>query len=116
MTLDERGDGTIVVTYDSLVLTRVMLAATVLLLAVAGYDVSIGTRGTERLAGLLGSAATCLLVAIVFLERVRFEFASGSRMATWRRRWALQQRTGSIPFESIQSIRVERPIGDEGTP
>ena len=57
-----------------------------------------------------------LLVAIVFLERVRFEFAPGSRMITWRRRWALRQRSGSIPFGSIQSILVERPIGDEGTP
>jgi hypothetical protein len=116
MTLDERADGTLVVSYDSVTLTRVMPAATVLFLAVAAYDVVIGTRGTDRLAGLLGSAATCLLVAIVFLERAWFEFAPDSRTVTWRRRWALQLRSGSIPFGSIQSVLVERPIGDDGTP
>lgn len=75
MTIDERADGTVLVSYDSLGLTRVMLGATVLLLAVAGYDILVGARGTERLVGLLGAAATCLLVGIVFLERARFQFA-----------------------------------------
>jgi hypothetical protein len=116
MTLDERGDGTLIVTYDSQGLTRFMLAATVLFLAVAGYDVFIGARGTDRLIGLLASATTCLLVALVFFERAWFEFAPGSRTVTWRRRWALQQRSGSISFASIRSVLVERPIGDEGTP
>jgi len=115
MTIDERADGTVVVSYDSLGLTRVMLAAAVLLLAVAGYDVVAGARGTERLVGLLGAAATCLLVGIVFLERARFQFAA-TRLVTWRRRWALRQRAGTIPFNSIQSVLVERPIGDDGTP
>ena len=116
MTIDERADGTLVVSYDSLGLTRVMLAAAVLLLAVAGYDILAGARGTERLVGLLGSATTCLLVGIVFLERARFQFAPATRLVTWRRRWALRQRAGTILFNSIQSVLVERPIGDEGTP
>src|SRR5262245_910744 len=116
MTLDERTDGTLVVTYDSIGLTRFMLVATALFLAVAGYDVFIGARGTERLIGLLGSAGTCLLVALVFHERVWFEFAPDSRTVIWRRRWALKLRSGSIPFGSIESVLVERPIGDDGTP
>jgi hypothetical protein len=37
-------------------------------------------------------------------------------MLTWSRRWALRQRSGSIPFGSIRSVLVERPIGDHGTP
>jgi hypothetical protein len=116
MTIDERADGTVVVSYDSLGLTRVMLAATVLFLAVAGYDILIGARGTEHLVGLLGGAATCLLVGIVFLERAWFQFAPATRVVTWRRRWALRQHAGTIPFNSIQSVLVERPIGDDGTP
>ena len=116
MTIDERADGTAVVSYDSLRLTRFMLTATVLLLAVAGYDSFVGARGTERLVGLLGAAATCLLVGIVFLERSWFQFAPATRLVTWRRRWALRQRAGTIPFNSIQSVLVERPIGDDGTP
>ena len=116
MTIDERPDGTIVVTYDSRGLSVFMLALAGLFVLAAVYDVSIGTRDTTRLAGLLGSATTGLLVALVFLERAWFEFSPVTRIVTWRRRWALQQRSGTMPFNSIQSVLVERPIGDEGTP
>jgi hypothetical protein len=112
----DRGDGSLVVTYDSTRLTIVMLCAAGVLLGVAGYDVFIGARGTERLVGLFGGAGTCVLVAIVFLERAWFQFASNTQSVTWRRRWALRQRSGSMPFGSIQSVLVERPTGDEGTP
>ena len=116
MTIVEAGDGTIVVTYDSTGLTRLMLAATTIFLAVAVYDVFLGDLGTERLVGLLGAAATCFVVAIVFLENAWFQFAPANRVVTWQRRWALRKRSGSVPFDSIQTVLVERPIGDEGTP
>ena len=116
MTIEERDDGTILVTYDSTRLTWLMLAVGSVCLAAAGYDVFIGPRGTDRLVGLLGAASTCLLVAIVFLERAWFQFALATRIVSWRRRWALRQRSGSIPFGSVQSVLVERPIGDDGTP
>lgn len=116
MTIDERDDGTIIVTYDSTRLTWLMLAGAAVCLIVAGYDVSIGARGTDRVLGLFGAAGTCLLVAVVFLERAWFEFAPARRIVAWRRRWALRERSGTTPFKAIQSVLVERPIGDEGTP
>lgn len=116
MTIDERPDGTVIVTYDSRGLSVFMLALAGLFVLVAAYDASFGDRGTSRLVGLLGSATTGLLVAMVFLERAWFEFSPVTRIVTWRRRWALQQRSGTMPFNSIQSVLVERPIGDEGTP
>jgi len=116
MTIDERDDGTIIVTYDSTRLTWLMLAGAAVCLIVAGYDVSAGARGTDRVLGLFGAAGTCLLVAVVFLERAWFEFAPATRIVTWRRRWALRERSGTTPFKAIQSVLVERPIGDEGTP
>src|SRR5688572_21649804 len=116
MTIEERHDGTILVTYDSTRLTWLMLAVGGVCLTTVGYDVFIGPRGTDRLAGLLGAAGTCLLVAIVFLERAWFQFTPATRIVMWRRRWALRQQSGSIPFGSVQSVLVERPMGDEGTP
>ena len=104
------------VTYDSTGLTMVMLCAAGVFFAVAGYEVLIGARGTERLVTLFGATATCVILAIVFRERAWFQFASDTRTVTWRHRWALRQRSGSMPFGSIQSVLVERPIGDEGTP
>jgi hypothetical protein len=59
MTIEERHDGTILVTYDSTRLTWLMLAAGIACLATAGYDVFIGVRGTERLPGLLCRGHLC---------------------------------------------------------
>jgi hypothetical protein len=115
LTIDE-SSGATVVSYDSTALTKAMVAASAVLLAVAAYDLFIGSRGTERLVGLIGASATCFLVAIVFLEQAWFRFAPDVRIVTWRRRWALKQRSGSIAFDAIQTVLVERPMGDEGTP
>jgi hypothetical protein len=115
LTIDE-SSGATVVSHDSTALTKATLAASAVLLAVAAYDLFIGSRGTERLVGLIGAATTCFLVAIVFLEQAWFRFAPDVRIVTWRRRWALQQRSGSIAFDAIHAVLVERPIGDEGTP
>ena len=116
MNLEQAADGTLVITYDGRGLTKLMLAATALFVGVAGYDVFVGARGTDRLIGLLASAATCFAISIVFLETARFEFSRPAHIVTWRRRWALRERSGSIPFSEIQSVQVERPIGDTGTP
>jgi hypothetical protein len=116
MKVDERADGTLVVSYDGSSLTKFMLAAMAVFLATAAYDVFIGTRGTDRLVGLLGASATCLLVSVVFLETARFEFAAPTHLITWRRRWGLRERSGTMPFGAIQSVAVERPMGDDGTP
>lgn len=116
MKIEEPVDGTLVVTYDSRALTRLMLVFTAVFLGVALYDVFVGPRGPARLIGLLGAAATCLLVAVVFLETAWFEFVRGTRTITWRRRWALQRRSGSLSFAAVQSVHAERPMGDDGTP
>jgi hypothetical protein len=114
--VEEAADGTVIVSYDGLWLTKVMLAFAALFLITAGYDVFFSARGTGRLLGLLASAVTCLLVAIVFLETASFRFGRAMKTITWRRRWGLRERSGSIPFASIQAVVVERPTGDEGTP
>jgi hypothetical protein len=116
MNLEEAADGTLIVTYDGRTLTKLMLVATALFVGVAGYDLFVGARGTDRLVGLLGASATCLIVSIVFLETARFEFAISTHLVTWRRRWGLRERSGTIPFGAIQSVMVERPLGDDGTP
>ena len=116
MNVDETADGTLVVSHNGSPLTKFMLGFTLLFLGTAAYDAFIGTRGTERLIGLLGASATCLVVAIAFHERARFEFSKPTHLVTWRRRWGFRERSGTIPFGAIQSVVVERPLGDEGTP
>ena len=105
-----------VISYDSWALTRLMFVFAVLFLGIAGYDVFIGARGTDRLIGLLAAAGTCLAVAIIFLEKASFEFVRTTETITWRRRWALRQHSGTIPFAAVQSVHAERPLGDDGMP
>lgn len=116
MKVEELADGTLVVTYDGSPLAKFMLGFMVVFLSTAAYSVFIGTRGTDRLIGLLGASATCLVIAIVFLETAWFEFSRPTHLITWRRRWGFRQRSGTMPFGSIQSVMVERPLGDDGTP
>ena len=116
MKVQEPAADTMVISYDSWALTRLMFVFAVLFLGIAGYDVFIGARGTDRLIGLLAAAGTCLAVAIIFLENASFEFVRTTQTITWRRRWALRQRSGTIPFAAVQSVHAERPLGDDGTP
>jgi len=116
MKVEEPVDGTLIITYDSSGLTKLMLGVMALILCVAAYDLLIGTRGTDRLVALLASAGICLAIGIVFLERTWFEFAGATRLITWRRRWALRERSGTLPFAAVQSVLVETPLGDDGTP
>jgi hypothetical protein len=116
VTVEESGDGGLVVTYDASALTNVMLVAATLFLGVAGYDYFLGARGTERLVGLLASAMTLLLVALLFFESSSFQFSRTARTVTWRRRWAMRRRSGSLAFGDIVSVQAERPMGDDGTP
>jgi hypothetical protein len=116
MKVQEPVAGTIVISYDGWALTRLTFVFAVLFLGIAGYDVFIGARGTDRLIGLLAAAGTCLAVAIIFLEKASFEFVRTTQTITWCRRWALRQDSGTIPFAAVQSVHAERPLGDDGTP
>lgn len=116
MKVEELADGTLVVSHDGSPLTKFMLGFMLLFLGTAVYDVFFGTRGSERLIGLLGASATCLGVGIAFHETARFEFSKPTHLITWRRRWGFRERSGTIPFGAIQSVMVERPLGDDGAP
>lgn len=116
MKLEELADGSLIVSYDGSPLAKFTLGIMIVFLGTAAYDVFIGTRGTDRLIGLLGASATCLVIAVVFLETAWFEFSRPTHLVTWRRRWGLRQRSGTMPFGAIKSVMVERPLGDDGTP
>jgi hypothetical protein len=116
MKADETADGTLVVSYSSAGLAMLFLVLLTVFLAIALYDVTMGTRGTDRMVGLLGAAATCLVSGLVVLETTRFEFARSTRTLSWRRRWGLRVRSGSLRFSDIRSVSLQRPMGDDGTP
>jgi hypothetical protein len=65
----EESDGSLVLTHDSIRLSRVLFILGAIMLGAAGYSFVIGERGTDRLIGLLAGAATVLLAGIVVLDQ-----------------------------------------------
>jgi hypothetical protein len=100
MTIEERHDGNILVTYDSTRLTWLMLSVGGVCLATAGYESFIGPRGTDHLAGLLGAASTCLLVAIVF-PRARLV-----PIRAWHAHRHVASPLGAAPAIGIDTVRL----------
>ena len=112
----EEADGTLLLTYDGTRWTKWLIAATLLLLGTAAYDYFIGSRGDERVLGLLGGAATTALMALGMLEQSSFRVDPRSRLIEWQQRWAFRQRAGITPFGDVRHVSAERPIGDTGIP
>ena len=109
-------DGSLLLTYDSSLWSKLAIAATVVLLATAGYDYFIGPRGDDRLIALLASAATMAIFAVVLLEQSRFRVDPATQLIDWDQRWAFKRKSGVLRFVDVQHVGVEVPIGDRGVP
>jgi hypothetical protein len=104
-------DGALVVTYESTLVSKLCLAGIALLAATALYDVTLGTRGTDRLVALIGSIGVCVVAGLVLFERSHFTFDPRTRAVRWTRRWAWSNTSGSLPFDRIRSV-VAQTMGE----
>src|SRR5689334_1730767 len=84
---DRQPDGWLLLTHDSSLASRWAIAITIIMLATAGYDEFIGTRGDDRLVALLASAALTAVMALVLLEQSRFRIDPATRLIEWDKRW-----------------------------
>lgn len=112
----EEEDGALLLTYDGSLWTKWLVGATMVLLGTAAYDYFVGSRGDDRLIGLLGGAATTALSALIMLEQSHFRVDPRSRLIEWQRRWGFRRRAGITPFADVRDVSVERPLGDDGVP
>ena len=116
MDAKESADGSLLLTYDSTLWSKWLFAGAIVMAATGVYDLTIGTRGDDRLIGLIGGIATCALGSLVMLETTRFHVDPCQQRIQWQRRWAFQRRSGTIRFAEIRHVAIERPIGDTGVP
>lgn len=112
----EEPDGSLLLTYDSIRLSRFFFILAALPLGTAAYDYLLGARGSDRMAALLAAAATLMLAGLFFLEQARAVVNPLERTIVWSRRWLFRRRSGTLSFDDIAVVFPERPIGDEGTP
>jgi hypothetical protein len=111
MRSQKTADGALVVSYESTGVSKLCLAAVVLFLLVALYDVSLGTRGTDRLVGLLGGTAVFVIAGLALCERSHFTFDPHTRTVRWQRQWAWSNTSGSLPFDRIRSV-IAQTMGE----
>jgi hypothetical protein len=109
-------DGSLVLTYDSAPWPKVLFVLTGLFAATAIYDLTIGSRGDDRLIGLIGAIATCGLMAVVVTESARVRISFATRTIEWRRMWAFRRWAGTVAFDEVQSIFAERSIASDTIP
>lgn len=115
MDATKAADGSLLLTYDSRLLSKWLLGGALVMAATAVYDLTIG-RGDDRLIGLIGAMATLMGVAAAMFETARWRVDPFHRIIEWDRRWALQHRSGTLRFADIRLVAIEVPIGDEGVP
>jgi hypothetical protein len=109
-------NGTLVLTHDSAVWSKILFGLAALLIATAGYDYFGGTWETDRVIGLVGGVAMCALGGVVTLDQARIRVDPRTRMIVWDRRWGFRRRSGALSFDDVKSIGAERPMGDDGVP
>jgi hypothetical protein len=109
-------DGTLAVTHDSTLWSKVLFGLALLLMATAAYDYFVGTWHTNRLIGLLAGVATCALGGVVTLDQARIRVDPRTRTIAWDRRWGFRRRSGALSFDEVTSIGADRPVGDDGVP
>ena len=116
MEMTKSADGSLLLTYDGRLWSRWLLGGALLMSATAVYDMTIGTRGDDRLIGLIGGIATCAGAAAVMFETARWRVDPFHRRIEWERRWAFQHRSGTLAFADVRHVAIEVPIGDDGVP
>lgn len=116
MEMTKSADGSLLLTHDGRLWSKWLLGGALLMVATAVYDLTIGSRGDDRLIGLIGGIATCAGAAAVMFETARWRVDPFHRRIEWERRWAFQHRSGTLAFADVRHVAIEVPIGDDGVP
>jgi hypothetical protein len=109
-------DGSLLLSYDSTGLSRMMAVVGAVLFAAAAYYLLWDGGDGKRLIAYAGAAATCALAAVVLLEQARLVIDPATRTVVWTRRWAFRTHRGSLRFDDISAVYAERSLGDSRVP
>lgn len=66
----------------------------------------------ERIQGLTGASAVCMIAVLFAYEKCDFRFDLRSRLLTWSRQRSFARRSGTVPFDAIQGVTLQSCIGN----
>lgn len=115
METQDEPDGNFVVQHDSTRATRWIVSGAIVTLAFCG-GFAWAKQRLEGLGPWMIAAASLAAIALVAAESGLFVFDKKSRVLRWKRSIAWRQREGSLPFDQVADVTLERPIGDSGIP
>jgi hypothetical protein len=116
MRVEQRADGSLLLTYDSVAWSRAVFVLAAGFIGWWLFEAAAGRATSERGIGLAAGAVVLGLVGTVLFEDARTVVDPASRTLAWTRRWAFRRRSGTVAFADVAGVIAERPIGDHGIP
>jgi hypothetical protein len=115
MKTQDEPDGNFVVQHDSTRGVRWIMWGAIVALAFCG-GFAWATKRLEGISPWMVGAASLAAIALVAAESGLFVFDKKSRVVRWKRSFVGRQREGTLPFDEVEAVTLERPIGDTGVP
>jgi hypothetical protein len=116
MQSDLTDDGKLVLRHTSAGFSRLCFAIAGALALLLAYQLISGRRFGDGLVGAIAGTVFMLLVGTLAFDESVVVVDPRSRTVRYRRRWAWKRYEGEVPFDAIESVLAERPIGDRGVP
>ncbi len=110
MVTSTEADGSLVLAYDAAPWPSALFSLTSVFVAMAIYDLTIGTRGSDRLPGLIGASLTCGLGAVMVTQSSTVRVNLTARTVEWDRMWAFRRYRGSVRFDEIAAVITEQSM------
>jgi hypothetical protein len=115
MQTQDEPDGNFVVQHDSTRGVRWIVWGAIITLAFCG-GFAFAKQNVQGLGPWMIGAASLAAIALVAAESGFFVFDRKSRVVRWKRSFVGRQREGTLPFDEVEDVTLERPIGDTGVP
>jgi hypothetical protein len=109
-------DGKLVLRYTSAGFSRFCFVAAGALALLLAYELISGRRFGDGLPGVIAGTVFMLLLGTLAFEEALVVVDPRARTVRYRRRWAWKRSEGEVPFDAIESVLTETPIGDRGVP
>ena len=109
-------DGRLVLRHSSAGFARFCFVVAGALALLGAYELISGRRFGDGLPGVVAGTVFMLLMGTLAYDESLVVVDPRARTVRYRRRWAWKRYEGEVPFDAVESVLTETPIGDRGVP